>query len=184
MNDIFPLSKEFLSFLDSNNQVTPYYISFHSSKSSNLDLDNLLGNAQRFTQAILRHSTIVKDIYNPSEYVCQWMIAMTEAIKNAYDHGDGLEKGLFTGFFIGDKSLGFGINDGGVFYKQKDIELLLKNKREPSKEQYPSLYKLGDKGGRHGFSRYYKWCDFIEANTSVGTLYMGFSKDLILTKRQ
>ncbi len=185
MNNLFPLSDKFLSFLDSNKQPVIYSLTFPSIRSSNIDELVLTGNLQGTLIDLMERSLAVHKTYSNykfENYVSQWLIALTEAIKNSYYHDKTLDKNISTQVLVGDFGLGFGINDGGDFYKREDIALMIKNKEEPSKKKNSEFYNFKFKSG-HGFSRCYDWVDFIDVNTSVGTLYMGFSKELILTKR-
>ena len=187
MNSLFPLSENFISFLSSDKIVTPYYLKFPSANNSKLSNLALFGSAElgvsNFVLAVLRSSLSPEVIYTPQDYVFLWIFSVNEVIKNAYDHGQGLENGFHLGLFLGDNALGFGINDGGDFFKREEVVLYLKNKQEPPKDKYPSLYKLGVPGSRVGFSKVYQWADFVDVDTSVGTLYLKKKKNTILTKR-
>ncbi len=115
-------------------------------------------------------------------------MAFTEAIQNSYDHGPALEKGLSLAFLVGDKAFGLGITDGGDFFKDENIAELVRERELPSRTKYPSKYQIDPSKqnkiiGREGFKRMYTYSNFLEVDISNGVLYMGFSKNIIVTKR-
>lgn len=184
----FPLSEEFLSFLDSEKKITPYYIIFPAVNNSRNKEGYLYANAQKmfisFTEQILRDTFIQEEInYAFQKYNYTWILPIGEAIKNAYDHTKSLEQSIHTALLLGNKGIGFGINDGEDFFKQKDVVELIKNRETPSEEDYKSLYKTNVNGHRRGFEKFYSHSDFIDVNQNTGTLYLGFSKDRILTRK-
>ena len=182
MSSLFPISNDFTSFLDSANQPDVYSLSFPSVKGLRINKTVLMGLVQNTLINLVLDGCEYYYGFNSKINSSQWLIAITEAVNNSYIHNNSGTV-IDTGLLFGDKGLGFGINDGGDFFKRRDVLSMIKHEVEPSKNNRSPFYNSGFKGG-HGFSRYYRWVDFIDVDISLGTLYLGFSKDKILIKRQ
>jgi len=181
---VFELSKKFQNFLSETSEIFSHYFNT-SPENKQFSSLKLMG----INQYIISNS--IKDIldfkfnfmFRNNSYNFYWSMAISESIKNSYDHGLASEKGLSSEIYLGSKGLGFGIFDGGDFYKQPLIKELVESRKPIPKELFPSIYKNNSSGGRHGMDKIYSHSDFLEIDITKGILFIGFTNERILSKK-
>ena len=188
----FNISDEFKNFLGFDNKEISF---FHFKNSPNINSDLigpiLIENTYFMIFDSIKNHLDVKfkdSTFENTSYNFQILLPIFESIKNAYDHGSALENVLNMEIYLGTKSLGFGICDGGNFYKNPSVKQLIKEKHLPSIDEFPSLYrfeseKRNKSKGRHGFERFYSHSDFLDVDLSEGVLFIGFTYENIVKKK-
>ncbi len=191
---VFKLSENFKSFLDDEGNVSEFYLQFPSGYNSNLSNLQLMGISQGVVSDSFKNLLAVffhdRNFYEPNFYDPRWLLTIMESIQNSYDHGLAYEQGLKTELYVGNFAVGFGISDGGTFYNNSRVKMLIDNKELPSREEFPSIYKsnssknfsLNQFKGRHGFERLYAYSDFLEVDTLEGVFFMGFTKERLFRR--
>lgn len=95
---------------------------------------------------------------------------LMELMWNSFVHSPA-ETGLHITSFYG-KNFGIGLHDGGEFYKQDWVKKSLESKVNIVPNQYPSELNLPGTGTNRGIRNLYKYCDFLEVDTTKGVLYL------------
>jgi hypothetical protein len=103
-----------------------------------------------------------------------------ELMINSFVHSPA-ETGLHIKSFYG-KNFGMGLFDGGEFYKQDWVKKSLENKINILPNEHPSELNLSGTGTNYGIRTLYKYCDFLEDDTTKGILYLTIARDKLTLK--
>jgi len=160
IEEIFSLSDEFMNKDALDFECIYYYLPPKFSK----DLQN----------SVLYSAVWTLDAYYeikkfPIKVGYQNSAIIREMIKNSRWHGGSKDdKPTYFGLFINKDKFALGCNDGGDYFKRKDIREIWESKRE-----LKEFHKSNQSGiGYHFGYRYFKdTLDEIKIDTDYGTLY-------------